>query len=858
MPVILFLLSIGLQLAAAVYALLLIRITGRRLAWILLSLAMVLMAWRRIVSFSSFLIEGKAITFDLPEVIALIISALMLAGVLRIGTYFRSIRIAEKEREQAEEALKENEAKFRSLSEESLAGIVIIQDGRFKYLNPAMAGMLGYSREEMLGAATILELVADEDRALVKENLLRRQSGEVQTIRYVFRAQKKDGSLAYLEVLGSCVPFEGRPAVMSTVLDITERKLAEEKLRESEESFKAIFDSAMDGILIADVKTLKFLTGNNAICRMLGYSSEEISTLGVTDIHTEKDMPYVMEQFEKLARRELVTANDIPVKRKDGSIFYAEINSSSLTLKGRAYLIGIFRDITERKKSEELIRNILESVDEGFIIIDRDFRIISANRAFANEVKMPVEDVIGKHCYKVSHHLSNPCYEEGEDCAVKRVFETGEPHAVVHTHFDAKGNHIYIETKAYPLSRDESGKVMTVIEILVDITEKRKLEEQLRHMQKMEAIGQLAGGIAHDFNNILTAIVGYGHVALMKMAADDPQRLNIEHMLEAADKAARLTQNLLVLSRKQIIDKKPVDLNEIIRTVEKLLLRIIGENIKVETILHKGAVDVLADSGQIEQVLMNLATNARDAIQECGTFTIETEVVELDDEFAKIYGYGKPGIYALMTVTDSGAGMDEATRERIFEPFFTTKEFGKGTGLGLSIVYGIIKQHDGYINCYSEINRGTTFRIYLPVFKTEAVKEAKPAEAAGIPLSRGTETILLAEDEKSVRRLISDVLKESGYKVIEAVDGEEAVSKFMENKDRIDLLLLDVVMPKMSGREAYEIIKKVKPDIKLLMTSGYSADFISTKGIIEEGLNFLAKPMSPVNLLKKVRETLDT
>ncbi|MDP2278757.1 MAG: response regulator, partial [Nitrospirota bacterium] len=296
--------------------------------------------------------------------------------------------------------------------------------------------------------------------------------------------------------------------------------------------------------------------------------------------------------------------------------------------------------------------------------------------------------------------------------------------------------------------------------------------------------------------------------------------------------------------------------NAIIRMVEKLLLRIIGEDIKVETILHEGAVDVFADSGQIEQVLMNLATNARDAMPECGTFTIETEVIDIDNEFVKIHGYGKPGAYALITATDTGTGMDEATRERIFEPFFTTKEFGKGTGLGLSIVYGIIKQHDGYINCYSEIGKGTAFKIYLPVFKTE-VKEAKPAETVGIPPARGTETILLAEDEESVRRLIRDVLKESGYKVIEAVDGEEAVSKFMENKDAIDLLLLDVVMPKMSGREAYEIIKKVKPDIKLLMTSGYSADFISKKGMLEEGLNFLAKPMSPTNLLKKVREALD-
>jgi PAS domain S-box-containing protein len=726
-PVVLFLLSIGLQLAAAVSALLLIRITGRRLAWISLSLAMVLMLWRRIVSFVSFLIEGRTITFDLPEVIGLIISALMLAGVLRIGTYFNSIRTAEM-------TLKESEERFRTLIEQSPDMIGVLVEGRIVYLNPAGLRLFGAERSEQMMNKAIEDYMHPDDLKMVRERI---------------------------------------------------RKATE----------------------------------------------------------TARPNPLV----------------EMKIFRIDGALLDIEGVSTPFVYHGQPAVQFICRDITERKKSEELIRNILESVDEGFIIIDRDFRIISANRAFADEVKTPVGDIIGKHCYEVSHHSFNPCYEAGEDCSVRHVFETGEPHAVVHTHFDAKGNHIYIETKAYPLSRDESGKVMTAIEILIDITEKRKLEEQLRHMQKMDAIGQLAGGIAHDFNNILTAIVGYGHIALMKMAANDPQRLNIEHMLEAADRAARLTQNLLVLSRKQIIDRKPADLNVIIRTVEKLLLRIIGEDIKVETILHEGAVDVFADSGQIEQVLMNLATNARDAMLRAArrTFTIETEIIELDDEFVKIHGYGKPGAYALITATDTGIGMDNATRERIFEPFFTTKEFGKGTGLGLSIVYGIIKQHDGYINCYSEINKGTAFKIYLPVFKTAAAKEAKPAETAGIPPARGTETILLAEDEESVRRLIRDVLKESGYKVIEAFDGEEAVSKFMENKDAIDLLLLDVVMRKMSGREAYEIIKKVKPEIKLLMTSGYSADFISKKGMLEEGLNFLAKPMSPANLLKKVREALD-
>ncbi|MEK7196519.1 MAG: ATP-binding protein, partial [Nitrospirota bacterium] len=503
---------------------------------------------------------------------------------------------------------------------------------------------------------------------------------------------------------------------------------------------------------------------------------------------------------------------------------------------------------------DELIRNILESVDEGFIIIDRDFRIIMANRAFAKEVGMLVEDIIGKHCYDVSHHFPKPCYEAGEKCAVRRVFETGEPDTVTHTHYDSKGDPVYIETKAYPLSKDESGKIMTVIEILVDITEKTKLEDQLRQSQKMEAVGQIAGGIAHDFNNILTAIIGYASITQMKMREDDPLRHNVDQVLVSAERAANLTQGLLAFSRKQISNPTLVNLNELIEKIEKFLRRVIGEDIEFQTILTDKDITVMADHGQIDQALMNLATNARDAMPKGGLLTIETGTVEIDEEYIKAHGYGKAGTYALISVTDSGIGMDEKTREKIFEPFFTTKEVGKGTGLGLSIVYGIIKQHAGYINCYSEPGKGTTFRIYLPLIKT-ALKEVQPVEV--IEPAGGTETILLAEDEENVRELTRIVLEEYGYKVIEAIDGEDAVNKFMENKDRIGLLLLDVIMPQKSGKEAYDRIAKIKPGIKVLFTSGYPADFIHREEITEQGLSFVSKPISPTALLKKVREVLD-
>lgn len=386
------------------------------------------------------------------------------------------------------------------------------------------------------------------------------------------------------------------------------------------------------------------------------------------------------------------------------------------------------------------------------------------------------------------------------------------------------------------------------------LAESKRLEEQLYHLQKMDAIGQLAGGIAHEFNNILTAVMGYGSLLRTKISPKGPLMVDLEQILTAAERAANLTRSLLAFSRKQRINLIPVNLNEIVRNVEKLLSKLIGENIEFKTILTGEDLTVMADSGQIEQVLINLCINARDAMPDGGRLTISTEMVELGDEFLKTHGYGEPGKYTLISVTDTGTGMDEKTRERIFEPFFTTKEVGKGTGLGLAVVYGIIKQHNGLIDIYSEIGKGTAFKIYLPVIKSD-VKETRLPETA-TPRG-GTETVLLAEDDAYVRKLVKDILERFGYKVIEAVNGEDAIDKFMGNKDRIQLLLLDVIMPKRNGKEVYEEIKKIRPDVKTIFTSGYPANIINKNGIVEEGLNFISKPVFPNELLKRVREVLD-
>lgn len=401
---------------------------------------------------------------------------------------------------------------------------------------------------------------------------------------------------------------------------------------------------------------------------------------------------------------------------------------------------------------------------------------------------------------------------------------------------------------------DKKGILVAYDGLITDITERKKLEGQLRQSQKMEAIGQIAGGIAHDFNNILTAIIGYASLLQMKMRKDDPLRRNTEQVIISAERAANLTQSLLAFSRKQISNPVPANLNKIINRAESLLLRVIGEDIELKTMLSDEDLTVMADHVQIEQVLMNLATNARDAMPEGGLLTIETGTMEIDEEYVKVQGYGKPGRYALISVTDSGIGMDEKIKARIFEPFFTTKEIGKGTGLGLSIVYGIVKQHNGYINCYSEQGKGTTFRVCLPIIKGE-VEEIKQAEISA--QIGGTETVLVAEDEEEVRELTKVVLERFGYRVIEAVNGDDAVKKFMENKEKVQLLLLDVKMPKMGGKEAYDRIRKIKPDIKTLFASGYPADYVYKKDMLGAGVDFVSKPISPTELLKKIREMLD-
>ncbi|MHC1697857.1 MAG: ATP-binding protein [Geobacteraceae bacterium] len=393
---------------------------------------------------------------------------------------------------------------------------------------------------------------------------------------------------------------------------------------------------------------------------------------------------------------------------------------------------------------------------------------------------------------------------------------------------------------------DEHGTFCGYRGIDRNISDRKKLEEKYLQAQKMEAIGQLAGGIAHDFNNILTAIIRFEHL-LMETVQSEKSRHYALQVLALADKASNLTRDLLAFSRKQTIHPNQLDVNVTIKQIGKILKRLIGEDIELHLNLHDTPLPVMAVTGHLEQVFMNLATNARDARPDGGFLTITTEFTQIDDSYVDLNGQGEAGKYALISFSDTGMGMDESTRLRVFEPFFTTKEIGKGTGLGLSTSYGIIHQHEGFINVYSEQKEGTTFRIYLPLIDSVEVFDSD---------SRGAEVVLLVEDEPEVRQVMSTLLERNGYQVIIAVDGDHALEQYLEYEDSVDLLILDVIMPKKNGKEVYDIISKTRDGLKTIFISGYTAAIVEQKGI-PETCHLVSKPFSPHEFLWKVRDVLD-
>jgi two-component system NtrC family sensor kinase len=653
---------------------------------------------------------------------------------------------------------------------------------------------------------------------------------------------------------------EGNVAgAIETVRDVSERKRIAGSLARSERKYRQLFENMTAGFALHEMifgedgapVDYRFLEANPAfealtgipVATLIGRTVREVLP-GIEPAWIEK-YGRVAATGEPLSYQDYVQALD---RHYDCWAFSPE----------RGRFAVVFTDITARRRaeaardaSERRLTELLESVDLVAVTLDLRGTVTFCNRTLCDLAGLSREEAVGADWF-------DRFIPEGIRENVRALFLRGVEGGVLPSRYEneivARGGALRTIVWQNTVLHGPEGEVTGVASLGTDVTDQRNLEEQLRQSQKMEAVGQLAGGVAHDFNNLLTVILGYGNMARLKVGPDSPVSNCVDQVIEAAGRAAELTQGLLAFSRKQVMTPRPVELNAIIRDVDKFLRRIIGEDIRLTTTLTGAEPVVLADKGQVEQVLINLAANARDAMPKGGLLAVATELRTLDESFIRAHGYGREGEYAVVSVSDTGQGMDAETRHRIFEPFFTTKEPGKGTGLGLSIVYGIVKQHGGYINAYSEPGKGTTFRIHLPLAEREAAVDAKvePAMPRG-----GTEAILVAEDEPSVRRLVEVVLSEFGYEVILAEDGQDAVEKFAANRDRVRLLLLDLIMPRKNGRQAYEEIRRMAPGIKAIFSSGYTADIIRSRGELEDGAELIYKPVDPLTLAAKVREVLD-
>lgn len=649
-------------------------------------------------------------------------------------------------------------------------------------------------------------------------------------------------------------------------IERAQRKEIEKRLKESEERYRSILENIEDGYFEVDLAG-NFTFFNESICRMLGYSRDELMGMNNRQYTDQENAKKLYQAFNKVYRTgEPTKAFDWEVIRKDGSRRTGEV---SITLmrdeKGQPIgFRGIARDVTERKKAEETIkaerekfRILLDQAPFGMVMIDRDGKFQYLNSKFKELFGYDLEDV-----------------PDGKTWFRKAYPDAEYRHRVIATWLkDSSDSKIGEKTPRLFKAKCKDGteKIINFITVRLatgeylmaceDITELKRAEEalreseqQIRQLQKMEAIGRLAGGVAHDFNNLLTIIKGYSQLSLLEIEDSNPLKSNLEEILKATERASNLTRQLLAFSRRQILEPKVINLNNLIQDLHKMLHRVLGEDIELIYHLSPDLGKVKIDPGQIEQVILNLAVNAREAMPSGGTLTIETSNIELHEASLQTHREIIPGPYVMLALSDNGMGMSPEIQEHIFEPFFTTKE--KGTGLGLSTVYGIVKQSGGYIYVYSELGRGTSFKIYLP--RVEEKEESCLFKSEfSLPL-RGSETILVVEDEPALRELIVRILEDRGYQIFSASNGEEALRISREHPERkIDLLLTDVVMPSMSGKQLSDRLKEFFPHLKTLFISGYTSNAIVHHGVLIEGVEFLQKPFNPDTIARKVREVLD-
>jgi two-component system, cell cycle sensor histidine kinase and response regulator CckA len=752
----------------------------------------------------------------------------------------------------------ENEQRFRTIFDSANDAILIcdLAIGKNLDANQRFCELYGYTREEAR-QLTIADLISGDTSYTLKNALARMKkaaAGKPQT--FEWQTRDKSGRFFWVEVNLRRVTIAGGERLLVTARDVTERKQAAEALRESMERYRSLVENVDLGITLVD-SNHQIVMANAAFGRWFNKPAGEFMRKECFR-EFEKRTSVCLHCPGTVAMQSGKKATvDTRGVREDGSEFEVRINAFPVfDVAGKAtQFIEVVEDITERRAAEEEVKNTLsllsatlEATADGILVRDTAGRIITYNQKFADMWRFPAAVLLTRDDRQMRAFVLDQLKDPERFLAItEKQYVLLEDESCDILEF--KDGRIF-ERVSRP-QRIE-GKIVGRVTSFREVTEHRRLEDQLRQSQKLESIGTLAGGVAHDFNNILTTIIGHANLLQMRMGENNLLRSNVDQILSASERAANLTQSLLAYSRKQISKPVPVELNAVIRGFEILLRQVIPESIDFRNSLATDGLTIMADSGQLEQVLMNLVTNARDAMPQGGHLFVGTQPVTIDHEFVHAHGFGKPGYYALLSVTDNGSGMDKRTRQRIFEPFFTTKEVGKGTGLGLAMVYGIVKQHDGFINVYSEPGQGTTFRIYLPLIDS-AVQQPENLEIR--PLKTGSETILLVEDDGDLRQLLQEVLESGGYGVIEAVDGEDGIARFIEHKEDIHLVLSDVMMPGKNGKEAFDRMREIRDNIRVLFISGYPA--AATREILDEELDYLSKPVFPRELLLKIREVLD-
>ncbi|OPY90748.1 MAG: Blue-light-activated protein [Syntrophus sp. PtaU1.Bin208] len=771
------------------------------------------------------------------------------AALLRSeGTSLEAVVVVEDitDRRQKEEALKESEQALRTIFDNTHDAIFIHDlEGRILDCNLRTLDLYGVTREQALSMHILHDFSSAENRLEQEPDQWDRvMKGE--TITFEWKAKRpNDGSVFDVDVALKRIDLGIGPVILSNVRDITQRKAAEASLRESEGKFRALVEHCGDGILRFD-RNHNCLYANRFVIEQTGLPLSPSDFIGKSfyELGFPRDL---CDKWQENVERGFKSGEIIrhELQQPDGKwIDVIQIPEKDDSGQVKA-LISSARDITEHKQSEAMLSILFQAAPLAICVVDANRILTKVNDYCYPTFGYSPEEMVGRdprflYCNDEDYRAAGEAIYSADCMAMElrmRRKDGKEISALI--------------SRSYLNGKDISEGSIVVVQ---DVSDRKALEEQLRQAQKMEAIGQLAGGVAHDFNNMLQAILGYTNIILSSLGPEDRHYGKLMEVEKAGEKAAALTRQLLAFSRRQVLQLRPLDLNQVIEDLMKMLRRLIGENIELNIHADSALGKVNADRSQMEQVVINLCVNARDAMPDGGRLSIVTQNIRLDDDDCTKYDLEKPGRYVRLSVTDSGFGMEPETKSKIFEPFFTTKEKWRGTGLGLATVYGIVRQHDGMIQVDSELGKGSRFDVYLPVI--ESVEEAPLLEGQPPPRG-GHETVLMAEDDAPLRFLTEEILKLAGYRVLVAVDGEDALRIYREHGQAVDLLLLDVIMPKKGGRWVYDEIRAVHPGIRCLFMSGYSEDAVHTNFILDHGLKLIQKPFKSMDLLRMLRQELD-